>query len=253
MIENTFQVIPLVSTKRERTIWDSGIRTWNDFLDTECVKGISKAMKERSDSALNEAYGYLGNRDCRSLGEMFPRREHWRLYETFSDDVAFFDIETDGLERDSTVTMVTVHKKNKTTTLIEGIDLDAESLSDAFDDPSMIVSFNGSCFDVPVLSYSFPALDLSMPHFDLRFGCKKVGLSGGLKNIECQIGLARAEDMKDIDGFEAVRLWKQWTRAGDRRSLDILKEYNVTDTVNLKTLADITYKRLVREHAGFCP
>ena len=253
MIKNTFQVIPSVSTKRERTIWDSGIKTWDDFLDTECVKGISPAMKDRSDSALNEAYEHLGNHDARSLGDMFLRREHWRLYEHFSDDVAFFDIETDGLERDSTVTMVTVHKKNSTVTLIEGIDLDAETLSDAFGDPSMIVSFNGSCFDVPVLAYSFPGLDLSMPHFDLRFGCRKIGLSGGLKNIECQIGLSRPDDMKDVDGFEAVRLWKQWTRAHDRRSLELLRDYNVTDTVNLKTLADITYRRLVREYAGFRP
>ena len=253
MIKNTFQILPSVGIGRERSMWGSGIRTWDDFLGTECVRGLSKTVKERSDSVLGEAYGHLGNHDSRSLGDMLPRREHWRLYEHFRDNVAFFDIETDGLERDSTVTVVTVHRNDRTTTLVDGIDLDAESLAEAFGDPSVIVSFNGSCFDIPVLSYSFPCLDLSAPHFDLRFGCKKIGCAGGLKNVERQLGLGRSDDLKDIDGFEAVRLWKQWTRAHDRRSLELLMEYNVADTVNLKTLADITYGRLVREHAGFDP
>lgn len=253
MIENTFQIIPSVSTKREKAIWNSGVLTWKEFIDTDAVKGMSCASKERSNTVLEEATGYLDDDDAFSLGGMLPRGEHWRLYRRFRKDVAFLDIETDGLERDSTVTVVTVCKGDDTITLVEGRDLDAESLSDALGDPSMLVTFNGSCFDVPVLRYSFPALDLDLPHFDLRFGCRKVGYAGGLKNIEVRLGMKRSEDIENVDGMDAVRLWKQWTRAHDVRSLDTLIEYNRADTINLKALADIMYDKLVKEHAGFDP
>jgi len=244
MIERTFQILPSVSVKRESSIWNAGIGTWNEFIDTERIKGIPEKKKPVFDGILEEAGELLRCGDSRSLGIMLPHREHWRMYDRFKNDTAFFDIETDGLDRDSTVTVVTVVKGGKVTTLIEGEDLDAESLSDALDDPSMLVTFNGSCFDIPVLKYSFPGIDFNVPHFDLRFGCKRAGYSGGLKNIECQLGFKRDDDVKDIDGFEAVRLWKQWTRAKDRRSLDLLVEYNVADTVNLRTLADMMYAEL---------
>ena len=246
MIENTFQILPSVGAGRERRMWDSGILTWKDFTECGSVCGISPGSKSAFNMILEEASGYLEDGDSRSLGEMVPRREHWRMYERFKENTAFFDIETDGLERDSTVTVVTVCKGDKVTTLVEGDGLDAESLSEAFGDPAMIVSFNGSCFDLPVLRYSFPALDLEVPHFDLRFGCRRAGYTGGLKNIEIALGLARDDEIGGLDGMDAVRLWRQWTRAGDRRSLDLLIGYNRADTVNLKKLADMMYRGLVR-------
>ena len=248
MIERTFQILPSVSVKREASIWNLGVRTWNDFIGTETIKGIPESKKPVFDSILEEAYDLLGSGDSEALGTMVPRREHWRMYDHFKEDTAFFDIETDGLERDSTVTVVTVVKNGRVTTLTEGQDLDAETLSEAFGDPSMLVTFNGSCFDIPVLRYSFPGLELSMPHFDLRFGCRRAGYSGGLKNIERQLGMERDESVKEVDGFEAVRLWKEWKRTGNRSSLEILQEYNRADTINLKTLADMMYAELRKKH-----
>lgn len=251
MIENTFRIVPSVGAKKERKIWDSGILTWNDFIDADAVNGISCASKGMCDSILQDAGMYLKEKDSISLGNMLPKGEHWRMYEAFRDDAIFLDIETDGLERDSTVTVVTVCRKDETTTLIEGQGLDAESLSEAIGDPSMLVTFNGSCFDVPVLRYSFPGIDLNIPHFDLRFGCRKAGYKGGLKNIERCLGLQRNDDIENIDGMDAVRLWRQWTRAKDQRSLDLLVEYNRADTMNLIVLADMMYKELVKGYAGF--
>lgn len=251
MIENTFQIMPSVGPGKERGFWDGGILTWRDFIDAGCVRGVSAASKERFDSVLEDAYRRLEARDSLSLGAMMPRREHWRLYGEFGRDAAFLDIETDGLERDSLVTVVTVVRNGDATTLVEGRDLDAEALAEALDGASMLVTFNGSCFDVPVLRCSFPMLDLDLPHFDLRFGCRKVGYTGGLKNIERILGLSRSGGIGDIDGMDAVLLWDRWTRKGDERSLELLVEYNRADTVNLRAVADIAYGRLVREYAGF--
>ena len=97
---------------------------------------------------------------------------------------------------------------------------------------------------------SFPTVDFDMPHFDLRFGCRKAGLPGGLKKVEVELGLKRDDDISDIDGEEAVRLWKSWKKNGDSRALELLTEYNRADTVNLVNVAEETYDRLVRQH-GF--
>ena len=251
MIESTFQILPRLGPKKEASLWESGIRRWCDFIDAESVGRIKGEQKERMDSQLNYAYELLEARDCSGLGNMLKPREHWRLYDRFRDTVGYLDIETDGLDRDSEVTVVTVHSGSDTITLVNGDDLCSESLSEAMENVSMLVTFNGRCFDVPTLRCSFPDVDLDLPHFDLRFGCKDIGMTGGLKNIERSIGLERSEDIADVDGLEAVRLWKRWTNAGDKESLRRLVEYNRADTVNLATLADIVYPRLVREYAGY--
>ena len=79
---------------------------------------------------------------------------------------------------------------------------------------------------------------------DLCFASRKIGLRGGLKSIEREIGLARDEDIAGVDGFEAVRLWRRWERRGDKDAFARLLDYNRADVVNLETLADIVYKRL---------
>lgn len=251
MIEHTFQMLPSVGAKKERVLWESDILTWDDFLSSDSIQCVKPALKERSDPIIMQAEEMLKEEDALALSDLIPKPEHWRMYDHFKDDAAYLDIETDGLSRDSLVTVVTVHRKGRTTTLTEGIDLDSESLSKALEGSKMLVSFNGSCFDVPVLRNSFPNVDFDMPHYDLRFASRKVGYRGGLKPLEISLGIHRSEDILDVDGEMAVRLWHQWERNGDEDALSILQEYNRADTVNLEYIADVIYGRLVTDHAGF--
>ena len=251
MIESTFQILPAVGAKKEHALWDAGITRWSDFLEEESPVGISPKTKERQDSVLRYAYELLDDGDCAGLAGMLKHGEHWRLYSRFRSGAAYLDIETDGLERDSTVTCLTVHRPDRTVTLVHGRDLTSENLAEALKDTTVLVTFNGSCFDVPVLRNSFPDVDLELPHYDLRFACRKVGYRGGLKSIEKDIGISRGEEISEVDGFEAVRLWKRWENRGDRDALDTLLMYNVADTVNLERLADVVYGRMVTEYAGF--
>ena len=251
MIESTFQIAPGIGAKKEKDIWSSGVLTWNDFLDSDCVCGIKSDRKKRCDAYIEEAKDLLKAYDSRGLCDLLKKGEEWRLYERFKKDAAYLDIETDGLDRDSLVTVVTVHRKGRTYTLTHGIDLSAETLQEALDGSKMLVTFNGKCFDVPVLRYSFPNVDLDIPHFDLRYGCGRIGLKGGLKPIERMLGITRADEIHDVDGEEAVRLWKNWEKRGDSESLRILTEYNRADTINLETISGMVYDRLVREYAGF--
>jgi uncharacterized protein YprB with RNaseH-like and TPR domain len=251
MIESTFRFLPHFGPKKEVMLWNSGVRKWSDFLNSESIGRIKGEQKRRLDSQLNYAYELLESKDCAGLGNMLKPCEHWRLYNRFKDSVGYLDIETDGLERDSDVTVVTIHKNRRTVTLVNGEDLSSESLTDALEDVSMLVTYNGRCFDVPTLHCRFPDVNLDIPHFDLRFGCKHLGMGGGLKNIEKSVGLTRSDDIKEVDGFEAVRLWKRWRNSGDAESLRLLVEYNRADTINLETLAEIVYPRMVKEYAGF--
>lgn len=251
MIEHTFQILPSVGAKKERSIWEDGVRNWDDFISSEEVPHVKRDLKERGDVLLMQAGELLDSRDSCALADMIPKSEQWRMYGNFRDDCAYLDIETDGLSRDAMVTVVTVHRRDGTYTLTQGRDLDAGSLSDALDGAKMLVSFNGSCFDVPVLRNSFPSVDFDLPHFDLRFASRKVGFRGGLKPLEIELGISRSDDISDVDGAMAVRLWKMWERNGDRDALDILTEYNRADTINLEYIAGVIFDRLVKEHAGF--
>lgn len=244
-------MLPSVGAKKERVLWEAGIRTWDDFLSSESVPAMRPAAKETGDSVLMQASELLDDGDCAGLADMTPKSEHWRLFGDFRDGASYLDIETDGLSRDSLVTVVTVHSRRGTVTLTEGIDLSPETLSDALDGTKILVTFNGSCFDVPVLRNSFPEVDLDYPQFDLRFASRKVGYRGGLKPLEIDLGITRADEIDGMDGADAVRLWRMWERHDDSDSLDILREYNRADTVNLERIADVIYGRLVREHAGF--
>ena len=195
MIEHTFQLLPSVGAKKEKAIWESGIRSWDDFLSADCVGCVKPSAKEKYDPILMQASELLDDGDSGSLADLIPKPEHWRMYRHFIDDAAYLDIETDGLSRDSLVTVVTVHRKDDTYTLTEGIDLDAESLSDALEGTKMLVTFNGSCFDIPVLKNSFPTVDLDIPQYDLRFASRKVGYRGGLKPLEIELGIHRNEEI----------------------------------------------------------
>ena len=106
------------------------------------------------------------------------------------------------------------------------------------------MTFNGSSFDLPILSYHFPLAVPRVPHFDLRHACRRVGLTGGLKSVEKQMGIARAREVEFVTGEEAVYLWRAWERSGRPNALKLLKRYNEEDTVNLRPIAEHTYEML---------
>jgi hypothetical protein len=61
------------------------------------------------------------------------------------------------------------------------------------------------------------------------------------------MGLERPEDVRDMDGLEAVRLW-QAHENGDPKALDLLCEYNACDILNLKPLLRFSVEELTKRH-----
>lgn len=74
---------------------------------------------------------------------------------------------------------------------------------------------------------------------------KRIGLKGGLKIIEQELGISRSDETCGITGFDAVRLWHEHERGCDG-ALDTLLEYNREDIVNLETIVEMIYPELVR-------
>jgi hypothetical protein len=152
---------------------------------------------------------------------------------------AYLDIETTGLSpNDCIVTVIGMYicngEDSKVIQLV-GKDITANSLLEALEGVKILHTYNGSRFDLPFI-HGCIGIDLNriFPHRDLMFDCWKKNLYGGLKAVERQLGIERR--LKDMDGYEAVKLWWKYVDSFDIKALHKLLAYNREDVVNLKTL-----------------
>lgn len=236
-IENSFLPVDGVGEKTERRLWEHGITHWDEFDGTV----VGPTLADRIEGFIRDGRRHLECGQYTPFAQALPAASRWRLYENIREDVCYLDIETTGLDADRhSVTTVSLHRRGETTTLINGQDLTAERLQAELDDAAALVTFNGQRFDVPFLETALD-VDATMPHIDLMYPCRKLGLTGGLKPIEKELGIAR--DQPDITGRDAVRLWHQYER-GDHAALEKLVRYNQADTVNLETLMETVSNRL---------
>ncbi len=241
MIRRTFLILPSVGKGKEMTLWKAGISDWDAFLSAPKVPGISRERKARMDEAVDRADKFLSGGKTEYFSKILPTVEHWRMYDRFRDDAAYLDIETDGCYRHASVTVVGIHRRGETVALVRGQDLNRENLAKALEGVKMLVTFNGSSFDLPILEYHFPFTVPKVPHYDLRHACRRAGYEGGLKHIEKRMGIGRAREVEYVTGEEAVYLWRVWERSGRENALNLLKRYNEDDTKNLEPIAERVY------------
>ncbi len=245
MIRNTFSILNGIGEKLEKRLWKDGILTWNDFIETDDILFINRERKVSFDWSLSTAVRKLQERDAVYFAKSVKRREHWRLFEIFRDNAIYLDIETNGFQpgRGGYVTVVGLYDGFDWRHLIAGENLTAENLNRELSGYKCLVTFYGASFDVPFLQRTFPDVRFDIPHFDLCFAAKRVGIHGGLKKIEALFNIERSEEVRGMDGYDAVRLW-ELAKRGDHGAKRLLLSYNREDTVNLTTIADILYQRL---------
>jgi uncharacterized protein YprB with RNaseH-like and TPR domain len=236
MLRNTFIHLPGVGPQRERALWNQGILDWDHFLTTAQDGPLRGQTHESSVRLVRHSIDALASGDAGFFKPHLPAREAWRLYSEFADRALFLDIETTGLSGDhDDVTLIGALGNGELALFIKGINL--EQFPAYIERFPLLVSFNGSQFDVPFLRAHFPRARLDQSHVDLRFVLASLGYKGGLKVVESRLGLHRDPAIQGVDGFEAVRLWHRYRR-GDRAALERLILYNLTDVANLVELAE---------------
>ncbi len=250
MIRNTFSILNGIGEKLERKLWSQGILTWDGFLGAPDITCISARKKTFFDESLSSALDALSHADAAYFARTIKRREHWRLYDIFKEESACLDIETNGFMPGSggVVTVVGIYDGFDYKCFIRDENLTAEGIMAEISRYKYLITFYGSGFDIPYLMRVMPELQLDIPHFDICLGTRRLGFRGGLKKLESAMGIVRDESVKEMDGYDAVKLWEH-ARRGSAEALEVLKLYNREDTVNLSALAGIVYQQL-REQTG---
>ncbi|MBI2665462.1 ribonuclease H-like domain-containing protein [Candidatus Woesearchaeota archaeon] len=234
MIKNTFVFLERISTKKEESIWKQGIKDWNDFLHAKKVKGISPKIKLYYDRRIREAqHALLENNSSYFLGKL-PSVEMWRLYHYFREEEGFLDIEVDSYGK---IVLVGISNYYDSHFFVRGANLDNNLITKELSKYKMIITFNGSSFDLPKLRKQL-GVDVIIPHLDLKPLCVNLGLKGGLKQVEKELHLNRP---KHLYG-NPVDLWKAFHASGDRDYLALLIEYNKEDIENLKGVVEWCYR-----------
>lgn len=120
-----------------------------------------------------------------------------------------------------------------------GDDITPSAIRHVLEGVTTIYTFNGSSFDLPFLAWK-PGVDLRrrFEHHDLMHTCRRAGLRGGLKRIERELGIERA-DLPEMGGHDAVLLWRKYRQEASTAALDLLLEYNRADVENLRTLRNL--------------
>lgn len=246
MLGSSFLHVRGIGPKIEQRIWSRGVTTWRDFLRDPSAAGLSSAATERVHTAIETSLVHLAQGDHRFFASAMPRREHWRAYPEFSHRIAYLDIETTALEGDD-VTLIGLYDGLDVRIYQKGEDLD--EFCEDIGRFGLIVTFFGTCFDVPFLCRRFPDLTFEQMHVDLCYAFRRLGLTGGLKRIERVLDVERSPETEGLDGWDAVRLWREWER-GSQEALDLLRAYNREDVMNMEALLRYAYPRL-RERSGF--
>ncbi len=145
---------------------------------------------------------------------------------------AYLDIETD---RQGRISVIGIYTELRGLVQLYGDDINARNVEMVTDMAKTIVTFNGDNFDLPLIKKSLD-LDLKTSHssLDLFKEKRKLGIKGGLKELEKKFGIARKTD--GLNGYHAIKLWESYTRYGSLESLRLLLEYNGEDVVNLISL-----------------
>lgn len=271
MLSETFLHLMGVGPTLERRLWRSGIRTWEDAFRAETLPaGI---MESRFVSEIAQSIEALNTGKLCRLGHMLDSQEHWRslrftrdsadtqprsLAELQAPRILALDIETTGLappnDHVTTVGICGHATDFQPWALVVDQPGWADVLADVMRRTDVLLTFNGRQFDVPFLLKSHPTRGLAIPpfHVDLCLLLRRLGLKGGLKRVQVQLGYQREGELADVDGFMAVLLWREYT-SGTSGALETLIRYCLEDVVVLLDLACVAYARMSAELSADWP
>ena len=181
MISSSFQLAPGLGPRRELGLWQAGVSHWEEY--GSAGPRLSGRADEVLRGTIQAARAAHARGDVDALAALLPAREHWRLFHSFGADAAYLDIETsDDVVGFAGISAIGFLDKRGPRLLLAGRDL--QRFPELALGWSMLVTFNGLSFDVPILRRAFPEWQPPVAHLDLRHALARLGIGGGLKAIE---------------------------------------------------------------------
>jgi uncharacterized protein YprB with RNaseH-like and TPR domain len=237
MLQNTFLHLSGIGIKSEQSLWEKGIRSWDDFLAAEDI-GSSRKKTERMKDLIKESQEQLQTGNMHYFAERFPQKQYWRFFPEFRDKTAYLSVETTALDPWlHSITVMTLYDGNQIVSYIQGKNLD--DFEGDIRKYSLVITYNGRRVHLPFLGM-YMGLKLKQVHIDLRYLLGSVGYTGGLRKCEEKIKIKRG-DVKDVDGCTAVILWEEYRDNGNKKALDSLLAYSAYNSVNLEPLMIVAY------------
>lgn len=185
MLLSTFRHLKGIGAKTENELWRSGIVSWDDWeLKQATQLSIFDINTDNSrNSFIQASRKAIENENADFFAENLPSSEYYRIALTFPKKTIFLDIETTGLSRYyNNITLVGWSMDSKYQVYIQGED--DYYFRQALTQAKVLVTFNGSLFDIPFICKEFHDLKFPKTHIDLRFLAKRVGLTGGQKKLK---------------------------------------------------------------------
>lgn len=239
LLTEALQHIRGIGPARLQQLADLGIRSWDDA--TREANRIPGVLRNSIVEEVTRCRRAVDEDDVSYFVETLAAPDKWRILHHYLDRLSWFDIETTGLEFDDRITTIVCWHKDELHTFVEDENLD--DFLDLLEEIELLVSFNGSTFDVPRVLDGFHIPDLPCPHIDLRWLCYHAQLSGGLKQITTTLGLKRPIDLTDADGSLAVELWSRWQHQQDEDARRLLIRYCAADVLLMVPLTQHLARR----------
>jgi len=244
MIQCTFQQVTDVNRKGELRLWQSGITNWDKLLETtQHHPNFTKKLWNRLRTDIIQCKKALEKEDYDFFITKFPEDILWRLIPNLKGKILYFDIEATGLDiSEDSITTISTFDGSEIKFFVK--DQNLEDFIPYLEKFDAIATFDGEKMDIPFIERKF-GFNFYHIHFDLFKISRKLGISGGLKQIENYLGISRnTKNLDRVDGKTAIYLWKEYQLTNDPRYLDTLLAYNIEDAVNLEHILSWFYDRL---------
>ncbi len=240
MIESTFCHLPGISLADEREFWRKGICTWDDllcwasvFTNDDRYAALQSAIADSKAAVSTQRAGYF-------LKDL-PESEWYRVYGDFRAQIHCLDIETDGLQEGAKITCLSVLSAGEMCTFTGRENLESAAVKLA--KIRIVVTFNGTSFDIPRLMRNFPAFRPRF-HLDLAKVLRTLKIRGSLKDVAVRFGWKQDTSPIGIaNGEEAARAWGKYRNSGDPAILESLRAYNQKDVERLDFILRVLLRR----------